>query len=62
LSDSAKAFWSNKENKTIRSQEIRNAWDDDARAQMGNKARESWKYPEIRSKRLAAMKAAKKEK
>lgn len=59
LSDSTKAFWANEENKAARSQEIKNAWDDEARAKMGNKARESWKDPEIRSKRLAAIKAAK---
>jgi len=58
LSEATKDAWANRDN-TKRIASIKAAWDEEARSDMSEKAKNTWKDPEVRQKRIAAIKAAK---
>lgn len=62
LSESVKKSWQDREHSEKRVKSIKAAWDDDARAVMGQKAAQTWADPEVRARRLAAMREAREKK
>lgn len=58
LSKATKESWANHDN-SKRVASIKESWDKKDRSEISEKAKNSWKDPEIRQKRIAAIKAAK---
>lgn len=59
ISENTKEFWSNKQNSENRACSIKSAWTPEKRAAMAAKAAATWRNPEVRAKRLAAMNQSK---